>query len=62
VVDGNGEAVGYGVVRDPLHQNSYLFTTDSNDIWMVTADVPEPSELLLTAAACLLLALCRKRR
>jgi MYXO-CTERM domain-containing protein len=61
VVNGNGEAVGYGLVRDPLHPNSYLFTTGNNDIWMLTEATPEPSGVLLALGGLAVLAAWRRK-
>ncbi len=61
IVDGNGEPIGYGVTQDPLHPQSYLFTTFNNDIWMLTVTSPEPSAALLVLGGFALLAAVRRR-
>jgi hypothetical protein len=42
----NNLAIGYGVVRDPL-TGDILFTTQANDIWVLTDPMPEPSTVLM---------------
>lgn len=64
IVNGNGDPIGYGVVRDPYHPSTYLFTTGNNEIWALTPGlgVPEPSAGVLGAGGILLLlARLRKR-
>jgi hypothetical protein len=64
VVSGNGDPIGFGITRDPLHTDSYLFTTGNNQIWMLDADsssTPEPAPALLgIGGIALLLALGRR--
>jgi hypothetical protein len=62
VVSGNGQDVGDGLVQDPSHLQSYLFTTSNDDVWLLTVDAPEPSPtLLIVGGAALLFAAVRKR-
>ena len=62
LVNGNGESIGFGITRDPQHPQVYLFTTENNDVWMLTADTPEPSAGVLAGCGVLLLAVRRRRR
>jgi MYXO-CTERM domain-containing protein len=64
VVGGNGDPIGYGLARDPLHSNSYLFTTGNNQIWELTANssgTPEPSPALLAPGGIAFLLAMRRR-
>jgi len=56
----NNLAIGYGVVRDPL-TGDILFTTQSNDIW-VLSPVPEPSTVLMGIAGLGLMAWTARKR
>jgi hypothetical protein len=61
IVDGNGEPIGYGLTQDPLHPQSYLFTTFNNDIWMLTVPSPEPSAAFLVLGGIALLMVVRRK-
>ena len=47
VVFDNSNVIGAGVVEDPIHPVSYLFTSSNGSIYELTADAPEPSGVLL---------------
>jgi hypothetical protein len=57
----NNLAIGYGVVRDPM-TGDILFTTQANDIWVLSDPVPEPSTILMGVGGLGLLAWIRKRK
>jgi hypothetical protein len=59
VID-NNFAIGYGLVRDP-GTGDILFTTQANDIWLLT-DVPEPSTIALGLTGLTLLAAYRRKQ
>jgi hypothetical protein len=54
--------LGYGVARDPV-SGDILFTTQNNDIWLVsdTAVVPEPGTVALAMGGLLMLYWARRR-
>ena len=61
IVTDNAEGIGYGLVQDPQHPQSYLFTTADNQIWMLTSPTPEPSGALLALGGIVLVAVRRRR-
>jgi hypothetical protein len=54
VID-NNFAIGYGLVRDP-GTGDLIFTTQNNDFWLLTDDIPEPSTIATFLSGFLLLA------
>jgi hypothetical protein len=56
----NNVAIGYGVVRDPV-SGDILFTTQDNDIWLLSDSVPEPGTIL-TGLGGLVLVVCWRRK
>lgn len=42
IVTDSLDPIGFGLVRDPQHPQSYLFTTGNNQIWELNVPVPEP--------------------
>jgi hypothetical protein len=57
----NNLAIGYGVVRDPV-TGDILFTTQANDIWVLSEQVPEPATVLLSFAGLGLMAWVSRKR
>lgn len=55
VYDNSQPNIGLGLVRDPKHPGTYLFTTSDNHVWMLTQAAPEPPGLLLALGGLLLL-------
>lgn len=62
IVTANGASIGYGLVQDPYHSQSYLFTTDNNQIWELTVPTPEPSAGILALGGLLLLLAVRRKQ
>jgi hypothetical protein len=54
-------AIGYGVVRDSV-SGDIVFTTQANDIWVLSDDLPEPSTMVLGIGGLGLMAWWRRRR
>jgi hypothetical protein len=59
VVD-NSFAIGYGIVRDPS-TGDLIFTTQNNDLWLLSDDLPEPSTIALGLSGLALLAAYRRK-
>ena len=57
----NNLAIGYGVVRDPV-SGDILFTTQANDIWVLSDPIPEPSTILMSFGGMGLVAWVARRR
>jgi hypothetical protein len=55
------EGVGFGVVRDPV-SGDILFSTESNQIWVLSDTIPEPSTWLLAIGGMALLSVTSRLR
>lgn len=55
VYDNSQPNLGLGLVKDPRHPGTYLFTTSGNQVWMLTQSAPEPSGVLLSLGGLILL-------
>jgi hypothetical protein len=60
IVTSNTQGIGYGLVQDPQHPTSFLFTTADNNIWLLTG-VPEPTTAIFLVTGILLFLVARRR-
>ena len=61
IVTDSLDPIGYGLVRDPQHPQSYFFTTGNNQLWELTVPTPEPQAGLLALGGMALLLSMRFR-
>lgn len=55
IVTDSLDPIGFGLVRDPQHPQSYFFTTGNNQVWELTVPTPEPQAGLLAMGGIALL-------
>jgi hypothetical protein len=55
VVTDSLNPIGFGLVRDPQHPQSYFFTTGNNQLWELTVPTPEPRAGLLAMGGIVLI-------